>query len=154
MRIRIAVAAMVFGLSLPVKAQTIAADTQTLLVCLAQKGVEKAALDQPDGCRGMVRGPCLPEAPNTSESLDCITRESAAWTNIMETAFDEAEAKLPKAKFASLQTSQRDWENGLTTQCSVEDEGSLALVEKQFCLADLLAARAAQVYAISQDIKQ
>jgi uncharacterized protein YecT (DUF1311 family) len=129
-------------------------DVDAVLACVFKNGAAKAALNQPVGCQGMISGPCLPDAPNTSETLDCIARESAAWTTIMNNAFAEAQAKLPKAKFNALRRRQQKWLKQLPSLCVSEDEGSLALVEKQFCHLGQTAKRATDLYEVAKHAKK
>jgi uncharacterized protein YecT (DUF1311 family) len=152
---------VVFGLALvlfyaagPALSQSVEADTKAVLTCLYQKGADKAALNQPAGCQGVVSGPCLPDAPNTAETLDCVGRETAAWTSIMTTALGELKVKLPKAKFITLRKKQATWQKQLSSRCSVEDDGSLAVVDRQFCFLDLHAKRATQLYQAAQKAKK
>jgi uncharacterized protein YecT (DUF1311 family) len=154
MRIGFGIAVVMVGLASPSFSQSVEADTKTVLACLYQVGADKAALNRPAGCQGIVSGPCLPEAPNTAETLDCVGRETAAWTSILNTAYGELKVKMPKSKFNTLRTKQIAWQKKLPSRCSVEDEGSLALVEKQFCEMGLFAARATQIYQAAQRAKK
>jgi uncharacterized protein YecT (DUF1311 family) len=154
MRLVFGIAIVMFGLTGPAFSQSVEADTQTVLTCLYKVGAEKAALNRPAGCQGIVSGPCLPEAPNTAENLDCLGRETAAWTSIMNTAYAELKMKLPKAKFNMLRKKQVTWQKQLSSRCAVEDEGSLANVERQYCLNGLFAARATQLYQAAQKAKK
>jgi uncharacterized protein YecT (DUF1311 family) len=154
MRFVFGIAVVMVGLAGPALSQSVEADTQSVLTCLYQVGAEKAALNRPAGCQGIVSGPCLPEAPNTAETLECVGRETAAWSSIMNTAYGELKLKLPKAKFNTLRKKQATWQKQLSSRCAVEDEGSLALVEKQFCQMGLHAARATQLYQAAQKAKK
>jgi uncharacterized protein YecT (DUF1311 family) len=153
---RVGVVLALFGLAfaLPASAQTVEADTIAVLACLFKKGASSAALNQPVGCQGMLSGPCLPEAPNTGETLDCIDRESAAWTAIMEKALKDAQAKMSKAKYSVLKKRQRAWQKQLPSRCRVEDEGSLGLIEEQFCQLNLTAKRATVLYETAQTARK
>jgi uncharacterized protein YecT (DUF1311 family) len=153
MRFVFGIAVLMFGFAWPALAQSVEADTETVLTCLYKVGADKAALNRPAGCQGIVSGPCLPEAPNTAETQECVGRETAAWTSIMNTAYGELKVKLPKAKFNTLRKKQAAWQKQLSSRCAVEDEGSLALVEKQFCQMGLHAARATQLYQAAQRAK-
>jgi uncharacterized protein YecT (DUF1311 family) len=154
MRLGFGIAVVMFSLTGPALSQSVEADTQTVLTCLYKVGADRAALNRPAGCQGIVSGPCLPEAPNTSETLECVGRETAAWTSILNTAYGELKMKLPKAKFNTLRKKQIAWQKKLPSRCAVEDEGSLALVEKQYCQMGLFAARATQLYQAAQKAKK
>jgi uncharacterized protein YecT (DUF1311 family) len=154
MRLLLGTAVVMFGLAEPTLSQSVEIDTKTVLACLYKVGADKAALNRPAGCQGIVSGPCLPEAPNTAENLDCLGRETAAWTSIMNTAFGELKVRLPKAKFNTLRKKQAAWQKQLSSRCAVEDEGSLAVVERQYCLNGLFAARATQLYQAAQKAKK
>ncbi len=136
------------------KAETVEADTKTVLACLFKKGASKAALNLPVGCQGMVSGPCLPEAPNTGETLDCIARESVAWTSIMDKALKDAQAKMSKEKYSKLKKRQQTWQKQIPSRCRVEDEGSLGLIEEQFCHLNLTAKRATVLYEVAEKAKK
>jgi uncharacterized protein YecT (DUF1311 family) len=154
MRFVFGIAVLMFGLSGPVLAQSVEADTETVLACLYKVGADKAALNRPAGCQGIVSGPCLPEAPNTAETLECVGRETVAWTSIMDKAYGELKVKLPKAKFNTLRKKQVAWQKQLSSRCAVEDEGSLANVERQYCQNGLFASRATQLYQAAQKAKK
>jgi uncharacterized protein YecT (DUF1311 family) len=154
MRFAFGIAVLMVGFAWPALAQSVEADTETVLTCLYKVGADKAALNRPAGCQGIVSGPCLPEAPNTAENLDCLGRETAAWTSIMDTAYGELKVKLPKAKFNTLRKKQIAWQKQLSSRCAVEEEGSQANVERQYCLNGLFAARATQLYQAAQKAKK
>jgi uncharacterized protein YecT (DUF1311 family) len=154
MRVGVVLAFLGLAFALPASAQTVEADTKAVLACLFKKGASSAALNQPVGCQGVLSGPCLPDAPNTSETVNCIARESAAWTNIMDKALKDTQAKMSKEKYSALKKRQRAWQKQLPSRCRVEDEGSLGLIEEQFCQLNLTAKRATVLYEVAQTAKK
>jgi hypothetical protein len=109
-------------------------DAALLTTCIAQVGLDKAALARTSGgCVGLVREPCLPDVPNTAESVNCLSREDAAWVLITDTALAAAKAKMGGQSYKKLERQRSAWIKAIAVTCAPEEQGTLANIASEYC---------------------
>jgi hypothetical protein len=122
-------------------AQTDVEDAKLLTACIAKLGLADAARPQTEGdtCIGLVWSPCLPDSPNTAETITCISKEDAAWVRLTDDALAAAKLKMTASAHRKLVRRREAWIKALPKVCAPEEEGSLAYVESEFCEGEEVA---------------
>jgi hypothetical protein len=136
----------VVGVHAPAFAQSDLGDAKILSTCISKVGQANAARPHLEGgCVGLIRTPCMPEVPNTAESITCLSREDAAWVRLTDEAMAKAKSTLKARDFTKLQRRREAWIKTLAETCKPEEVGSLAMVESEFCEQEEIAKLAVDV---------
>jgi uncharacterized protein YecT (DUF1311 family) len=110
-------------LAAPACADDLQDRSQLIFNCINTKGTVLAAQEQPSGCVGLLRDPCIASLDvfGDAQLMDCVGGETEAWDKLLNDVYNEARQTQLTADFNALRDRQRAWLKSRDKICALPE---------------------------------